>query len=204
MRRGTERDLLVDVTPYEPTEAGHQQQQYCDSRPAEPLVGAIPPFAFTARLTGILGKAHPAVFIADCGGVMRREVTSDPFFLVEAHNPGILAHHAAVKYPSRKDVEVLLFEGYQVTVADLSDPGNGVQGNPAKLPLLPQCVTEIPHTNHPSADNMPTFHHKTGVFPGQKLIMKPFCLLRNQHLLSYWTLPALIDPGISFNFATLG
>jgi hypothetical protein len=136
MRRGTERDPLVDVTPYEPTQAGHQQQQYRDSGPAKPQVGAIAPSAFTARLAGILGKTHPAVFIADCGGLMRREVTSDPFFLVEAHNPGILAHHTAVKYPSRKDVEVLLFEGHQVTVADFSDPGNGVQGNPAKLPLL--------------------------------------------------------------------
>src|SRR6202044_1880500 len=88
---------------------------------------------------------------------VRGEVASDPFLLVEPYNPGVLPHHALIEYPSRENIEVLLFKGYQVTVADLSDPGYGVQGDPAKLPLLPQCVAKIPHTLHPSAGPMPTF-----------------------------------------------
>jgi hypothetical protein len=68
---------------------------------------------------------------------MGREIASDPLFLIEAYDPGVLSHHALVEHPTGENIEVLLFEGYQVTVADLRNPRNGVQRDPAEFALLP-------------------------------------------------------------------
>jgi hypothetical protein len=69
--------------------------------------------------------------------LVRREVASDPLILIEAYDPGVFSHHALVENPARENIEVLLFESYQVTIADLRNPGNGVQRDPAELPFLP-------------------------------------------------------------------
>jgi hypothetical protein len=57
--------------------------------------------------------------------------------LIEAYDPGVLAHHTLVEYAAGENIEVLLFEGYQVAIADLRNPSNRIQRNSAKLPLLP-------------------------------------------------------------------
>ena len=106
--------------------------------------------AFSAKRIQPSSSACPGRLV--CG-----EVASDPLLLIQADYPGIFPHHAFVENPARENIEVLLFQGYQVTVADLSDPGNGVQRDPAELPLLPQCIAEFPHTLHPSAGPIPTF-----------------------------------------------
>jgi hypothetical protein len=67
---------------------------------------------------------------------VRGEIASDPLLLIEPYDAGVLPHHAFVKHPARKHIEVLLFKGYQVTVADLRDPGNGVERDPSELSFL--------------------------------------------------------------------
>ena len=65
-----------------------------------------------ARFAGIFGKAHPAVFIAyGPGRLVCGEVASDPLFLIQPNDPGILPHHALVENPARENIEVLLFQG---------------------------------------------------------------------------------------------
>jgi hypothetical protein len=137
--RRRERDFLVDVAPYKPTETGYQQQQYPNARPAQPLVGAVSRLADSPRalLAFSAKRIQPSSSCDSPGRPVRGEVASDPLLLIEAYDPGILPHHALVENPARENVEVLLFEGYQVTVADLRNPGNGVQRDPAELPLLP-------------------------------------------------------------------
>jgi hypothetical protein len=155
----------VDIAPNEPTQAGYQEQQDRDPGPAQPLVGAIPPTGFAARFAGIFGKTHPAVFVGECPGrLVSGEIASDPFFLIEPYDPGVLPDHALIKDPSRENIEVLLFEGYQVAVADFSDPRNGVQSDSAEFPLLPQCIAEFPHTLHPPAGRITDiFNHKAAL-----------------------------------------
>ena len=138
LRRRDQRDFLVDITPYKPAKTRDQEQQHPNTRPAQPLVGTVPCSGLAPGFAGIFSKPHPAIFIRQCPGrLVRREVASDPLLLIEAYDPGVLPHHALVEYPARENIEVLLFEGDQVTVADLRNPGDGVQRYSAELPLLP-------------------------------------------------------------------
>src|SRR6202046_1461540 len=138
LRRRDQRDFLVDVTPYKPAETGYQQQQHPNACPAQPLVGTVPWSDLAAGFAGIFSKPHPAIFIGlHPGGLVRREVASDPLFLIEAYDPGVLSHHALVEYPARENLRVLLFESSQVAISDLRNPGYGVQRDPAELPFLP-------------------------------------------------------------------
>ena len=155
----------MDIAPNKPAEAGYQEQQDRDAGPAQPLVGTIPPAGVAARFAGIFGKTHPAVFVGQCpSGLMGGEIAPDPFFLIEAYDPGVFPDHAFVEDPARENIEVLLFEGYQVAVADFGDPRNGVQSDSAEFPLLPQCIAEFPHTLHPPAGRITDiFNHKAAL-----------------------------------------
>src|SRR5580704_440682 len=169
-RRHAKRDFLVNVAPHKPTEAGYQEQQHRNACPAQPLVWAVAPARIAACFARILGKAHPPIFVGfGPGRTVGREITSDPLLLVQPDYPGILPHHALVEHPARENFEVLLLQGYKVTVADFSNPGDGVQRDPPELPLLPQCIAEFPHPLHPSAGPASTFSTiKPAPFPGQK------------------------------------
>jgi hypothetical protein len=115
---------------------------------------------------------------------------SDPFLLVQSHHPGVFPDHALVKHSAGENVEVLFFQSNQVTIADLGNPGDGVQRDPAELPLLSQCLAEITHTSHPYGYAMAPpnkgrgsgeryydawtcadiVNHKAALVPGQKQI----------------------------------
>jgi hypothetical protein len=192
----------MHIRPHKPREPCHQKQQQPDTRPAQAHVRPAPVCRLTSRSAGIFGETHPSVFIEQFGGLMSGQVPSDPLLLIQPDDPGILPHHAFVEDPARENIEVLLFEGHEVTVADLSYPGDRIQRNPAKLPLLPQCIAEIPHTLHPSADLCRHSHHKAAPLSGQKAIRvalwfvsatDSFELLERAPVASYF-----------FNFATLG
>jgi hypothetical protein len=165
VRRGKKGRLFVDIAPNKPTEAGYQEQQERDAGPAQPLVGAVSAAGVAARFAGIFGETHPAVFVGECSSrLMGGEIAPDPFFLIEPYDPGVLPDHTFIEDPARENIEVLLFEGDQVAVADFSDPGNGVQSDSAEFPLLPQCIAEFPHTLHPPAGRITDiFHHKAAL-----------------------------------------
>jgi hypothetical protein len=140
----------MNIAPNEPAQTGYEQQQYSDAGPTEPLIWVSAPPAVATRFARIFREARPPIFIGQApGGRVCGEVAPNPFFLIEAHDPRVFPDHALVKHPAREHFELLLFQGYQVPVADFRDPGNGVQGDPAELPLLPQCIAKIPHTFQP-------------------------------------------------------
>ena len=136
--RDIEGHLLVHVAPNKPAEPGYQEQKHSNTRPAKPLIGTPSFVRLTPRLAGIFGKTDPTVLIGEGSSwFVGGEIASDPFFLVEPDHAGVFTHHAFIENPAREYVEVLLFQRLQVAVADLSDLGNGVQGDAAELALLP-------------------------------------------------------------------
>jgi hypothetical protein len=184
----------VYIRPHKPGETGHQQQQKPDARPTQAHVRPAPACGLTPRSARIFGETHPAVLIDWLSGLVSAQVPSDPLLLIQPDHPGVLPHHAFIEDPARQSIEVLLLEGHQVAVADFSNPGNRIQRNPAKLPLLPQCIAKIPHTLHPSADLCRHSHHKAARLSGQKAIhTDSFELMERPAVSSHF-----------LNFATLG
>jgi hypothetical protein len=136
------------------------------------LVGTAPSTGAPAGFAGIFREAHPAVFLEILGWLMRGEVATDPFLLVQSNYAGIFPHHAFVENSTGEHFEVFLFQGYQVTVADFRNLGNSVQRDPAELPFLPQCIAEIPHTIKPVGRTYShILNHKGASKPDQKVFM---------------------------------